>query len=485
MRHFFPPFPVVLLLTSFAICVSCRKTDHAAPSAPDKIVVQEDRFFTAHRSSDPVEHALVDFVKKKNEKEHFVEAAISRIGYPRWDKTVAVIIPAVQSRGNTDSSVTIYYIPFVRDSDNYVNASMLIRSTPGDTALSYKCNWQYNTLQNNNNSISDSTEYFAAFFMVLDKSVFGHSRFTITDTNLFRGANHKPLYVTLDSSATAGRGSLFVPVQRCQTITISYQSCPWNDAGQPCAGSNGTCDNCTRCTAVQSFQYCWEEYVDDGSGTGLPPGNGGSGGSGGGSTPPSCGTPPAAMRGTVQSCDAGWTPSPSPTLTQAQIAILGQLNHMAALGDQFYFQNGLNPAQSLSFSSVSYFQNYLQTTEAGQTFDLTTPTEIINQNEKIEHAKFNLTFIGGIDISCKLNKNGNTWQLINITSADYGVTIGWSWEQLDYAQTISGNEITVLVEGYVRYNVIIDGWGTIYKSKKKFQIKINNQTGQITSIAKI
>jgi hypothetical protein len=40
-------------------------------------------------------------------------------------------------------------------------------------------------MQNNTNSVSDSSEYLAIFFMIMDRHVFGHTKFAITDTNLF------------------------------------------------------------------------------------------------------------------------------------------------------------------------------------------------------------------------------------------------------------------------------------------------------------
>ncbi len=40
------------------------------------------------------------------------------------------------------------------------------------------------------------------------------------------------------------------------------------------------------------------------------------------------------------------------------------------------------------------------------------------------------------------------------------------------------------VTGYVNYNVIVETIGTVYKQKMKFIIKINNQTGAITSLSK-
>lgn len=166
-------------------------------------------------------------------------------------------------------------------------------------------------------------------------------------------------------------------------------------------------------------------------------------------------------------------------------AITYQLNSILAPGDRYTYDNTIDPNNSLYFSTVADFQNFLSANSANQRADLSTPSTEIDPNNKIEHGKFNLTFIGGVDISTKLEKTGSVWTLNQITSTEYGVTLGWSWEQSDYSQSTSGTEITVIVEGYAKYNVIIEAFGTVYKQFYKFQLKINNQTGKITSLTKL
>lgn len=162
-----------------------------------------------------------------------------------------------------------------------------------------------------------------------------------------------------------------------------------------------------------------------------------------------------------------------------------QLNSILEPGDSFSFDGTLNPAQSLNFSSVLEFQNYLSTNASGQQADLTSPSLIIDQNSKIEHAKFNLTFIGGVDVSAKLEKLSQLWTLVDVTSSEYGVTFAWSWNQSNFSQTYNNNEIIFFIEGYVNYNVIIENLGTVYKQFYKFQVKIDRTTGKITSLVKL
>jgi hypothetical protein len=338
---------------------ACRKTDQMPEqkSEAKKKSAIEERFFNSNRTPDPAEKALVDFIKRKNSKDHFVEQTVKQIGYPRWDKIVTTASKnKIAGRVNSDSSLTTYYLPFVRDSQNYVNASMVIRTYPSDTIFSYKCDWQYSERQNNLNSYADSAEYYAIFFMVLDRAVFGHTEFEITDTTIFRHNNHKPLRIKLDSLQIGGRNNLLEPIELCQETTISWQDCPWNNTN--CAGAGGICDNCWQCTSSVSWTYCWTAWIETG-GSGGSGGTGGSGSggtsSGGGSTPPPCGGSNAARNQTQQGCEPGWNPDPTPVPTLTYLTnILGlSASQVAFLLQYPSYQEPLYNYISQNYSSES------------------------------------------------------------------------------------------------------------------------------------
>lgn len=306
------------ITTTLLVYSACRKTDQTSEQKTDPIKISsiEERFFNSNRTSDPTEKTLVDFIKRKNEKEKFVEKTVSQIGYPRWDKIVTTASKSkIAGRGASDSSLATYYLPFVRDSQNYVNASMIIKTYPSDTTFSYKCDWQYSQQQNSINSYTDSAEYYAIFFMVLDKVVFGYTEFEITDTLLFKHNNHNPFRIKLASSQIGGRNNLLAPIEVCQQTMISWQECPWNNT--TCEGPGGTCDNCWQCTSSIIWTYCWTEWIETGGGGGGTGGTGGTGGgsgSGSGSTPPDnpCGTttPFVGRNNLVDPCTGGWEPIP-------------------------------------------------------------------------------------------------------------------------------------------------------------------------------
>ena len=96
----------------------------------------ESKFFNSHRTNTAEENALINFLQRKNNKEHFVAKTVAQIGYPRWDKmlkksnkkTLVVGDAAVMGTGGSTTADDVYYIPFVRDAQNYVNAAMVIKN---------------------------------------------------------------------------------------------------------------------------------------------------------------------------------------------------------------------------------------------------------------------------------------------------------------------------------------------------------------------
>ena len=247
----------------------------------------EEKFFGNHRSVDPTEVAFVEFLKRVNEKENFVEKTVMQIGYPRWDKTFIKPknLPNLQ-QSLTGDSTEHYYIPFVRDSQNFVNAAMIITATPTDTSFSYRVDCDYRLQANSTTSVHDDAEYLAIFFMFMDKRVFGYQKFSIIDSNLFKENGNKATKIELTAAAAnPTNGNLWDYVEFCQNVNISLTNCP-RDPGQ-CSGTGGSCDNCPEyCTTIISYTYCWWDWVGTGGGGSGGTTTTGGGGSGGSPTPP-------------------------------------------------------------------------------------------------------------------------------------------------------------------------------------------------------
>lgn len=191
----------LLLRVLFAtlLFVSCRKTDIPTIDATAiNAQTVEGKFFGQHRTASVEESAIAEFVRGRNSKTHFVEETVKRIGYPRWDKMVKVktgnsmVIKSNSTTSPTSSytdSYYTYYLPFVKDSQNHVNATMIITTSPNDTALNYMCDWQYRNRPYGSAKVDTSAERYAMFFMMMDNRTFGHKEFDIIDSRLFASSN--------------------------------------------------------------------------------------------------------------------------------------------------------------------------------------------------------------------------------------------------------------------------------------------------------
>lgn len=242
--------------------------------------MQENNFFGKNRSNEIREKVIVEYVKRINEKTSFVSNAIKQIGYPLWNKCTII---ATKYSGNSfaqnNDSTHTYYIPFVRDSQNYVNASLIITARPTDTTYRFKYDWDYKYFQNNTSAtIIDSAEEYAIFFMKLSKSVFEHKKFRILDKTLFKNNNEDAAWVELPD--TTIQNNLYeLPI--CTFITVIYERlCNFGKSVTNTSNNSAI----IRCFSSFSFSSCTDGsggYGGPSGGTGLPTGgvpNGNGGG---------------------------------------------------------------------------------------------------------------------------------------------------------------------------------------------------------------
>jgi hypothetical protein len=290
---------------------SCRK-EQAGVSIPPEIIAE--RFFNEHRTNSTEEKQLIDYLSRLNAKKGFITKTVERIGFPRWDKLVKcsflsnssgrVATNSTVSTGGQDSA-TNYIIPFVRDTENHVNAAMFIKTDKGDTTISYLCDWQYTKYRTATSTAL--AEDMAVFFMFLDRQVNGYDEFEIIDTTIFRVRNYKAHLVRLGNidSSSVRKDYYWSFETLCQGIWDFYISYCWKPLGDcnPEKGyTGGQCDHLTGCPLCQSLtvtpvysQRCFAAMLPGSppSGGVLPsPGNGfgnnqGGSGNNDGPAPPS------------------------------------------------------------------------------------------------------------------------------------------------------------------------------------------------------
>ncbi|SJZ61223.1 hypothetical protein SAMN04488132_103130 [Sediminibacterium ginsengisoli] len=370
--------PAILWLLAMTLHVSCRKLEITRTNDD----ISKEKFFGAHRSGDAAETVVVAYIQRKNQSHPFIVQTIERIGYPRWDKMLKKGAKktrvgmngsglSVSSNQNGNES-DVYYVPFARDSQNHVNAVMIITASASDTTISYVNDWQYKRLLYLDAS-KQKAQQFALSFMMFDKIVFGHKNFRITDPSIFSSQDHaeaNSIFVAIGKKEhqQAVKNDMLYYSETCEDVTIFFTNCPYIRTTGNCFGPGGICDRCPECPSVQmDLTFCYGQWLDDGLGggsgeTGGGSGGGGTGGGGGSGPPPTpCdggGNIPDSKNVEVQTkvklsgvdpndpCAPGWEPSdpepdPEPQMTISEKAIFDQID-AEDLADNVILAGGCN-----------------------------------------------------------------------------------------------------------------------------------------------
>jgi hypothetical protein len=321
MKHYSLSTRVASFIFLGCSLLMCTKKDQLATleNEPGGI---EKKFFTTNRTQNDDEKVLVDYLIRQHQKNKFVEKTVAQIGYPRWDKMITVRKKGNGSgKGASDSTGTTYYIPFVRDTQQYVNASMIINTTASDTSFGYRCDWEYQNKVHGSPEVDTTAEGHAVFFMFFDNITFGYTDFSITDSDLFAapttaGGGQKKLTILSSANTPTGRGNTAGTQTGCM-LWGNFFVCGTPD-NAACMGPAG-CDY-RNCPNGKCYLYygcvMWNQISlpVGGSGPTVGTGGGGSvgaggGGNTGGGTPPPCPGTTSSQKGqtAVYGCGPGWS----------------------------------------------------------------------------------------------------------------------------------------------------------------------------------
>lgn len=416
----------------------------------------EQKFFDLPSSASVLTKQVASRIKVENEASHFLGEFVKEFGYPSWSHTLTSEFlqgNSGQSRDNNTSNRQILFVPLVKD--GAISAYIACVEKDGNISFRY-----YSKAAFTNYTPASATEKVN----VLNKlALFGHFEKEIfnRDSTFFQSEGLRYLKnVTVNFSNTNQSGRVegyydFVTIQICQWVFVTGG---WVDGGVGPDESPDYGEYEYQCSSTTMLAYIETGDSGGGGGGNGDPGNGAWwGGSGGG----------------------GGTTTGNNTLLEI---LSQQFQAILGPGDSYEFDNTLSNANSITFNSVSAFQSFLIDQNNNSSFDLSTPITYNPDNMTVEKARFNLTFIAGIDIFVKLNQSK---VVIEVNSDEWGFNLGWSWSQSSYSQTTLNNEITLDVYGKLKYNIIVEGIGTLFTEAKQFRIKLNKTTGKITSISRI
>jgi hypothetical protein len=318
MRKLFTP--TFLIFSLIIVLFSCKKTDSVQDGAPPV-----DRFFSVPSNAPKEIKAVAKALKKQNDQYNYLSSITKRAGYPRWDKAMIANFDkgTIAARGSEEAGGEIVYIPFVKDSDNYVNSLLAVKMDPADTiyrmlyAFSYRA-FGYDTSDHTKWNARDVFNIFTSF----DHSVFGHTKFWVRDTNLFKPRNDSSHVIVTRindaNSRSTARASVYT-LDRCGTVTVCSNPGPAPaPAPSPKPALARLTDDCS------TLEICTTFYYGGGSdgtgstggwtGTGDGTGGGGSGGTGwygepiGSTTCASAAVQRNSFIEPTGGCPSGWIP---------------------------------------------------------------------------------------------------------------------------------------------------------------------------------
>jgi len=310
MQHQKHLYALVIICLGISSLFSCRKTDRKNLTENNPNIVE--RFLQTPANAVPQLQIIVNRFRKQNQQNGFLPGFIQRHGFAVWNKTLvssqkAQVSPA--ARSSTGSVVEDWVlIPLVRENEEQVTAALacVIRA---DTVCSVQLldGKEYASYRQTATGGGLSSAQLSTMLMLLDKEVFGHESFKITDTLAFGGAIEKPvLSVQIPDSVTAAR-TLAATFTICVTIMVPRAE------GQltGCPGNIPDCPPYVEQTTCQTY-YFWEETGGSGGGS---DGSGSSSGSGG-SWPPNGGGSGGGNNGGGGNCNpgggTGWVPDLGP-----------------------------------------------------------------------------------------------------------------------------------------------------------------------------
>jgi hypothetical protein len=302
MQKIIPAFLLAFIFLCIASVLfeSCKKTDSLVKStlAEDKKLTFQ--FFNLSASVDPLVMRLANRIKSYNDATPFVSNFARNNGLPIWDKSIVTITNSSSSHrggggGTLQQADTVISVPLVLANDIQVNGSIVARIKGDSIFMKYVLAQDYKAYAFTGSPKGGTAKSFATYMFVLNRKVFGHQNFTITDERLFVPPTSERIDSTIRivSFDTSQHDNIKIPATHCELFIISI--CGSNAARSTNLILPGNC-------YVFYDESCYTVF-DDSEGWG----SGGSGGVGTGG-----GTSGGTSGGTVPGGGGGGSTSPIP-----------------------------------------------------------------------------------------------------------------------------------------------------------------------------
>lgn len=147
----------------------------------------------------------------------------------------------------------------------------------------------------------------------------------------------------------------------------------------------------------------------------------------------------------------------------------------------FKINRNLNSTNSLNFSNIDEFQNFINNFSNVVTNEMSTVSQ---QDRKV--AKITQRVNGITDFNVEVNQTMLPYKINSVSSSMSGYTICFGFNQTTPADaadiSTNGNVVTVTFSANLDFNLFLEGIGTLHTFHLTFVVKIDKNTGSPISI---
>ncbi len=435
----------LLIVITIIITSSCKKTGDSFEFTNQQKIT---KFLSVRDNHSQLIKRIAKSIEDDNRNKNYLEAIIDKLGNPIWDKIITNKKSNTTALQRTNQEDEIVIVPVAEISSQEVTGFFVSKVTDTTVITNFFSEFNYSSFGFNLPSTIINAEDIALVSMYLENLLFNNSKYIIHDERLFNNGDStitSPTEIDILSSPTD-------PINLA-TIVVEHHHC--TGTGE-C--SDGVCDECDLCVSYSYF-YISNNTWDTWGGAGL-----------------------GGLTGGGIFAGVGWSSLPN---NIAQTILTQKLSSIKQPNDLFWFDQTINPANAKVYNNVTEFASDLNS------FSFESPTIHFQQNnQKIEKQRVYRGLFGGYDFFVKTEKNSqNKYELKDVTSSEFGNTLGWSWTQTTYSTSVLNprkpNEITIDIYGTENRHIVIESFGTVYKSPRHYQITFDNNTGSIIAAQKI
>ena len=249
MRKFITHEPTGTLVAILSICVAVSFIINACRKAGDRNETDAvKKFQTLPAGVHPSVQQVAGRLNRLNAQTGFLKDFIKRQGIAIWDKALVMPVQNVSTYNRYDSAgkTDRILIPLVMEGTKQVHGALTCTVTEDSVRIWLLDGSQYKLYNSDSATAGMNGQQLSLILMELDKEVFGHRLFRITDSAAFNIPGKKVPFVQLQDSSLADRFylqafticfTIFIPLNNGQVVGCPPGDCPQYEEVTVCQSS--------------------------------------------------------------------------------------------------------------------------------------------------------------------------------------------------------------------------------------------------------